>query len=147
MHVRAHGLGLRVPPSWDTRLYRRVPDEGERTFAVLHAANFALPNVRGDYGSGAVDRMGRDDVLVTLLEQEPEAAASPLFRRRGLPRARPGDFSPQALQRALPGQSGCQYFFHQSDRAFCLYVVLGSHARRVPLVAKANRLIERLEIA
>jgi hypothetical protein len=85
-------------------------------------------------------------VLITLLEQEPEAAGTPLFRRRGLPRVRPADFSPDSLQRTLAGQSGCQYFFHEADRAFCLYVVLGSHARRVPLCAEANRLIAGIEI-
>jgi hypothetical protein len=146
--LRAHGLGVRVPETWDTRMFRRVAeaDSGERTFPIVHAGSFALPNVRGDYGSGAVDVMTTKDVLVTLLEQEPEAVGTRLFRRKGVPRAHPDDFSPQALQRTLPGQSGCQYFFTERGRAFCLYVVLGSHARRVALVKKANHLIDGIEI-
>lgn len=144
--LRAHGLGVRVPDTWDTRMFRRVPEADERTFPIVHAGSFALPNLRGDYGSGAVDRMTAKDVLVTLLEQEPEAAGTRLFRRQGIPRAHPADFSPQGLQRTLPGQSGCQYFFTERGRAFCLYVVLGSHARRVALVRKANELIDGLEI-
>jgi hypothetical protein len=144
--LRAHGVGVRVPDSWDTRMFRRVAEGDERTYPIVHAASFALPNLRGDYGSGAVDRMSAKDVLVTLLEQEPGAVGTRLFRRQGVPRAHPADFSPQGLQRALPGQSGCQYFFTESGRAFCLYVVLGSHARRVPLVKKANELIDGLEI-
>lgn len=144
--LRAHGLGVHVPESWDTRMFRRVPDAGEQTFPIVHAGTFALPNLRGDYGSGAVDRMSAKDVLVTLLEQEPEAVGTRLFRRQGIPRAHPADFSPQGLQKTLPGQSGAQYFFSDRGRAFCLYVVLGSHARRVALVKKANQLIEGLEI-
>ena len=144
--LRAHGLGVRVPPRWDTRMFRRVPEGDEQTFPVVHAASFALPNQRGDYGSGAVEEMRGTDVLVTLLEQEPEAANTKLFRHRGIPRAHPDDFSRQSLQRPLPGQSGCQYFFNENGRAFILYVVLGSHARRVSLVKRANELIEGLEI-
>ena len=144
--LRAHGLDVRVPDAWDTRMFRRAPEGNERTYAIVHAGSFALPNVRGDYGSGAVDRMSTKDVLVTLLEQEPEAVGTHLFRRQGIPRAHPADFSPQGLQRTLPGQSGCQYFFTEGGRAFCLYVVLGSHARRVALVKKANELIDGLEI-
>lgn len=144
--LRAHGLLVRVPEKWDTRLFRRVPDGEEETYPIMHAASFALPNTRGDYGSGAVDRMTRDDVMITLLEQEPEAAGTPLFRHQGLPTAHVNDFSPQQLQRTLPGQSGCQYFFSERGRAFVLYVVLGSHARRATLVPKANRLIKGLEI-
>lgn len=147
MHVRAHGIGLRMPQAWDARLYRREADEGEQTFPILHAGTFPLPNNRGDYGSGAVDVMRATDVLVSLVEFEPEAAGRPLFSRRGIPRVRPEDFNPQALQRTIPGQSGCQYFFHHEGRAFCLYVVLGSHARRTVLARRANELIAGLELS
>jgi hypothetical protein len=147
MVVRAHGIAVAPPPAWDARIYRRVPDEGERTFPVLHAANFPLPQHRGDYGSGAVERMGSRDVLVVLFEHEPEATATPLFARQGIPTLHPDDFSPRALQRTLRGQSGCQYFFSHRGRAFCLYVVLGAHSRRRRLVAEANRLVAGLGIA
>ena len=40
----------------------------QRVGVVLHAASFALPAERGDYGSGAVEVMGGSDVLVCLLE-------------------------------------------------------------------------------
>lgn len=147
MRLRAHGLTVGVPRSWDARLYRREPDEPEeRTFAIIHAGTFALPGNRGDYGSGAVDVMGPDDVFVSLLEQDPEAVGTPLFRDVGLPRLRPSDFDPGGLQRTLSGQTGCQYFFSLNRRAFCLYVVLGSHARRARLVPKARRLVAGLEI-
>ena len=37
-------------------------------------------------------------------------------------------FSSTRLQRPLPGQLGCQLFFTEGDRPFCLYVVAGSRA-------------------
>jgi hypothetical protein len=145
--VSAHGIAVTPPPAWDARIYRRPAEPQERTFPILHAANFPLPHGRGDFGSGAVERMGPKHVLVVLFEYEPEAASTALFARRGIPRPHPDDFSPRALQRTLAGQSGCQYFFSHRGRAFCLYVVLGSHSRRRKLVAEANRLIAGLGIA
>ena len=137
MRLARHGLGLQLPAGWDGRIYRRAID-GARTQAILHAANFALPGDRGDYGSGAVERMRAGHVLVALIEHDRSAAGVGLFRRQGLPLPlRPSDFSRHALQRTLPGQSGVQRFFTWEGRAFCLYVVLGSHAARgrmIPLV-------------
>jgi hypothetical protein len=144
--VKAHGLAISAPPAWDVRIYRRPAAVEEQTFPILHAANFPLPTRRGDYGSGAVELMGPANVMVALVEQDPEAATTPLFARSGMPTARAEDFSPRALQRTLRGQSGVQYFFHQAGRAFCLYVVLGSHARRRRLVPEANRLIAAVSI-
>jgi hypothetical protein len=144
--MKAHGLAVVPPPAWDVRVYRRSPGEGERTFAIMHAANFSLPKHRGDFGSGAVEIMRTTHVLVVLFEYEPEAAQTALFRRRGLPTPHPDDFSPRALQRTLTGQSGVQYFFHESRRAFCLYVVLGSHIRRRPLVNTVNHFVGSVAI-
>jgi hypothetical protein len=142
----AHGLRVSALPDWDARIYRRPATEGERTFAVMHAANFPLPKRRGDFGSGAVEIMRARDVLVVLFEYEPEAASTALFQRRGMPAPKAEDFSPRALQRTLSGQSGVQYFFHEKARAFCLYIVLGSHAHRRRLVTSANQLIASLVI-
>jgi hypothetical protein len=144
--MNAHGLRVSAPPDWDARVYKRPADDGERTFAIMHAANFPLPKRRGDFGSGAVEIMRPRDVLVVLFEYEPEAAATALFEKSGLPIPRADDFSPRALQRTLSGQSGVQYFFHERARAFCLYIVLGSHARRRRLVPAANQLLASLAI-
>jgi hypothetical protein len=40
-----------------------------------------------------------------------------------------------------------QRFFTVAGRAFCLYSVVGSMAQRVPLTARANRLIGTLQVA
>lgn len=144
--MRSHGFTISAPPSWDVRVYRRAATIGEQTFPVMHAGNFALPSQRGDYGSGAVELMGPSHVLVVLFEHDREAVNTTLFQRRGMPFARAEDFSPRALQRTLRGQSGVQYFFHEANRAFCLYIVLGSHARRRRLVDAANQLVASVAI-
>ena len=146
--MKAHGLRVTAPPAWDVRIFRRTADVAtvERTFPIVHAANFPLPARRGDYGSGAVEIMGPTNVMVALVEHDPSAAATALFSNRGMPRVHADDFSPRALQRTLRGQSGVQYFFNEAGRAFCLYIVLGSHARRRRLVAEASRLVASMAI-
>jgi hypothetical protein len=116
------------------------------TYPVLHAGNFALPAERGDFGSGAVERMGTGHVFVVLFEYGPQAASTPLFARRGRPRPTPADFRPNQLQRIIRGQTGAQYFYHEAGRAFCLYVVLGSAVRRAPLTAEAGRLLSGVTV-
>jgi hypothetical protein len=114
--------------------------------AVLHAASFALPPERGDYGSGAVEAMGGSDVLVCLLEHEREAAGTALFAREGVPRLDVSMFSPQSMQRAMPGMAGAQHFFQVAGRPFCLYVVVGSWRTRGPLVRTADRVASSIRI-
>jgi hypothetical protein len=114
---------------------------------LLHSANFALPADRGDYGSGAVESMGRGHVFVSLIEFDRAAAGSALFAREGIPRRlRPEDFDPDALQRPLPGQGGHQTFFTHAGRAFCLYVVLGSYRMAKMLTPLVNEILETIEI-
>ena len=145
--VRAHGVGVHTPDGWEARIYRRPPTEPqETTHSVTHIANFPLPRDRGDFGTGAVERMSRDDVLVVLVEFDAESAKTALFARRGLPKPRAGEFDPRNLQRTLPGQSGGQWFFNTGDRAFSLYIVLGSHQRRARLLPQVHDILDRLAI-
>ena len=159
--LSGQGVAVRSPPGWDGRIYRRR-EEGERitgapvepggasvtTHSVLHAANFPLPDQRGDFGSGAVEIMGAEDVLVILFEFHPDSARTALFAQQGLPLPLGTDcFSPNTLQRALPGQAGTQFFFSSGGRAYTLYVVLGSYANRFALVSLANSVRETVQIA
>lgn len=146
MRLSAHGVTVDAPPGWEARIQRHPTDDGSTSNPVLHAATFPLPNRRGDFGTGAVERMKGDDVLVVLFEYDPEAVRTALFGNRGRPRPRPVDFHPQQLQRTLPGQSGCQWFYAESNRAFCLYIVLGSHANRVRLVPAAQQLLDTVSV-
>jgi hypothetical protein len=143
----AHGLSVTLPTGWDAHIYRR-PDgpDGGTSHPVLHAATMPLPRSRGDFGSGAVELMRRDDVLVVLFEYDAASARTALFRRSGMPRPSAADFNPRGLQRTIDGQSGAQWFFHVGARAFCLYVVLGSHAARARLVPKVHQLLEALTV-
>ncbi len=154
----AAGISVDLPAGWDAQIRSAgqsgpqpsriveasdgIPSEG----MVLHAASFALPAERGDYGSGAVEVMGGSDVLVCLLEHERAAADTALFATQGVPRLRPGLFSPQTMQRSVAGMAGAQQFFQVGGRPFCLYVVVGSWHTRGPLVAAADRVTASLRI-
>jgi hypothetical protein len=144
--VHAFGLTVEPPTGWDAHVYRRHPDDGSTAYPVMHAANFPLPRRRGDFGVGAVERMSRDHVLVVIFEYQPSAASTALFRTKGRPRPRTQDFRPEQLQRTVPGQSGAQWFYTESGRPFCLYVVMGGHSRRGRLLPDVHRLLDSLTV-
>src|SRR5690606_38674153 len=95
MRVQQYGLEADLPTGWEARIYRRDRASAARARAdaaseppsapILHAANFPLPEDRGDFGSGAVDRMRSPHVFFALVEYEPEAAGTPLFAASGPP--------------------------------------------------------------
>jgi hypothetical protein len=146
--VTAHGLSVAAPARWEVRIQRRATvTRAERTYAVLHAATFALPERRDDFGGGVTNLMRSSDVFVTLFEYGPDAVGTPLFAHHGLPRVTPQLFGTNRLQRPLPGQLGCQRFFTHAGRAFCLYVVAGSRASLPRIVAETNAFLDKLEIA
>jgi len=144
--VRAHALTVACPRGWDVQVYRRPDSDGATSYPVVHAATFPLSMRRGDFGVGAVERMGHDDVLIVLFEYEPQAAHTPLFRQTARPRPRVGDFHPQALQRTVPGQSGAQWFFTENDRPFCLYIVMGGHHRRGRRLNEVHTLLDGVTV-
>ena len=147
MTITAPGIRLDLPPGWEAEIDAGAgdPDAEVGTETVqtprVHIANFPLPPVRGDFGSGAVEQMIDGDVLVCLLEESSEAVDSPLHGHAGMPRVMADDFSPNAMQRPLKGQSGAQVFFHVEGRAFVLYVVLGSHASRAARIDAVDRVL------
>ena len=52
------------------------------------------------------------------------------------------------MQRAhRAARPGCQYFFNEGGRAFCLYAVIGSYAQRAALVPKVNAVLATVKIA
>ncbi len=162
--LAAHGLRVELPDRFEARLYLRDRDEAaaaagpdalhpaafghpdESMNPVLHLANFALPPGRGDFGTGAVERMGPAHVFASLLEYDPVEAGRPLFAARGLPRPAVADFAANALQRRLAGQLGVQRFFTEQGRAFCLYAVLGSREHARSLVADLHGALNGVRI-
>jgi len=147
MRMESHGIDVDVPQGWDGEIYRRSPEEvGGETLPVMHLANFPLPAERGDFGSGAVEMMRSDSVLIALAEFGPESVGTALFSREGFPLVDAEDFAPDQMQRPMAGQSGAQYFFTENGRTFCLYVALGSHSRRRELVPEVNQLLETVRV-
>ncbi len=156
--LAGHGISVALPDRWEGRLYLRdtTPAEGAHFAAygwpdeapnpVLHLANFALPTGRGDFGTGAVEKMGEQHAFCSLVEYGDDEVGSALFSARGFPRLTVADFAPNQLQRTLPGQLGCQRFFTERGRAFCLYVVLGSQRNAVSLVQEVHAAIAQLKI-
>lgn len=158
MRLAGHGLAVTLPPRWEGRLYVRStaaqafahatayghPDES--TNPVLHLANFPLPPDRGDYGTGAVETMTGHDAFVALVGFDAAEAGRPLFAARGLPRLTLPDFAPNQLQRRIAGQLGCQRFFTENGRPFCLYTVLGSPRHSVSLLQEVHEVMATVEI-
>lgn len=158
MRLSAHGITANLPDGWEGAFGRAREVPAGRTASgtshdaapalpTLHLATFALPAVRGDFGSGAVDRMGQRDAFVSLLEYGPECVGTALFSGRGLPRSlRADDFHPRALQHRIADQVGTQVFFTEAGRAFCLYVVLGDRGQASDLAPAVGRTLANLTI-
>jgi len=164
------GISIEVPSGWEGRIYTRSPgpnglgdararssqdqmssqeemsSQQETTGAVMHIASFPLPPETGDYGGGAVELMSSKDLLVVLFEHGRASANTPLFAATSIPRIAVSDVSTMQLQRLLEGQGGVQRFFTVAGRAFCLYVVFGSHARRVRTIPVVNGILATLSI-
>jgi uncharacterized surface protein with fasciclin (FAS1) repeats len=162
--LSTQGVTVSLPPGFEGRAIRRprivadpmpqsVPGPAtakaatDDTLTILHAATVALPAEIGDFGSNVVDVLGTDDVFVSVFEFDRRAANTALFATQGVPTTVPiKAYSPNVLQRWIRGQSGAQQFFSVSDRAFCLYVVLGSDAKRNALAPKVDALLKTLRI-
>ncbi len=152
-----YGLAADAPRGWHVAVTRRPggtdPAPTARGLApqdvtrpVLHACTRAMPTARGDFGTGVVDLLGPDDIFVALVDYGTEVADQGLFEKQGVPRLAPSQFGPNRLQRPLPGLSASQHFFSSGGRAFCLFTVLGSHARRMASVPRAVTLVNSLQI-
>jgi hypothetical protein len=144
------GISIDVPDDWEGAISGgdfQLQSDGAREPTVMHVASFPLPAERGSFGTGAVEIMRNADVFMTLFEYGPESVGTPLFEAEGIPRqVAAREFDRNALQRAMPGQSGLQRFFSHQGRAFCLYIVLGSHLDRADVLPRVNAVLETLEI-
>jgi uncharacterized surface protein with fasciclin (FAS1) repeats len=156
------GVTVDLPPGFEGRTIgrsqppaaaaQRAPaaaaSQPEKTLSIVHAATVPLPPEVGDFGSNVVEVLGPDDVFVAVFEYDSAVAGTALFSQQGIPRPLDFDaFSPTVLQRSIKGQAGAQRFFTEGGRAFCVYAVLGSDARRSALIDKVNGLLATLQIA
>jgi hypothetical protein len=148
--ISGHGLSIALPPGWEGRISLPPPDgvEGGTRNPVLHASSVALPQVRGDFGGGVVERLDPSGVFIALVEYDREATDTPLFATRGLPRGVSGaQFQTHTLQRGVAGQSGAQWFCQVAGRAFCLYIVLGAHRDRWRLATMASHVVQTITVS
>lgn len=145
--IHAHGIASQLPNGFEGKIFVRAVSVGT-AYTVAQFATFPLPDNVGDFGSGAVNLMGPNDVYVTLFEYGPESLGTALFAQQGRPPAlSPGDFSPTVLRRGIPGQSGTQWFFTEVGRPFSFYAVLGSHLQSRALVPRVNVLLASLAVS
>lgn len=160
MKIEAHGIRAELPSGWEGRITRRRAGAAtgnrrgtttmavEDTGPVLHMANFALPEDRGDFGSGAVDVMGSGHLLVVVVEYGTDSVGTALFPEvPQVPRLTARMFSPQGLQRIQRGQAGAQRFFTLNGRAFCLYSVVGDQRDATPLARSVNDVTAQIQVA
>jgi hypothetical protein len=135
MRVTGHGLSIDAPQGWEARIFRR-----DRAAPVLHVATFALGEKDGDFGAAATGRMRPDDAFAALVEYRSDTVVRPgvgLFSPVGRPAALSGhDFGSAQLQVTRGGQLGCQRFFTDAGRPFCLYAVIRPAGKRPELLAK-----------
>ena len=148
MNIAAHGIAVDLPPGWEGAITGAGSKADVDATPVVHLSTSALGPDRGDFGSGAVEDLGPDDIFVALVEYGADCAGTAMFATQGLPR-RLGTaaFNRRALQRTLAGQCGTQVFFTHAGRAFCLYVVLGRDHDLAPLVDRVHAVLAGVEIA
>jgi hypothetical protein len=147
MTLVAGGLRLEIPPGWEARVRRQPASQpGRPGNVLLHAATVPLPEERGDFGSGVVERLGPDDAFIAVFEYDAKDASKVLFRTPRIPVPKPSDFSPDVLQRTIKDNTGAQWFFSASGRPFSMHAVLGSHARRAPGATKVAPLLQGLTV-
>ena len=145
--LSAEGISVELPSGWEGVIgHTSELDDGSVRNVVAHFASFPLPARRGDFGGGAVDFMSANDAFVVLFEYGRDAAGTALFGANGVPEIASGHFDRSVLQRPMPLQSGVQRFFTAAGRAFCLYVVVGSHVDRAEVLPAVNLLIASLRI-
>ena len=149
--ISRSGISVDIPQGWEGSIdgggFEQLSSGAIRP-TLLHVGSFPMPPERGSFGSGATELMNTDDVFVVLFEYGADSVGTPLFAAEGMPRSvGADDFSRDALQHAVAGQSGLQRFFTEKGRAFCLYVVLGSHIDRSELVTPVNTVLQTVEIS
>jgi hypothetical protein len=145
--LSAEGITVELPTGWEGVIGSSTDlADGSVRNVIAHFASFPLPARRGDFGGGAVDMMTSSDAFVVLFDYGREAAGTALFGAEGVPEIASGHFDRSTVQRPMPLQSGVQRFFTTAGRAFCLYVVVGSHVDRADVLPAVNELIASLRI-
>jgi|SRR5690554_4101494 len=144
----AQGIRIDVPDGWEAvdRTPPEAVDDGSRPAPTLHVSSVLIPEEIASFGGPVAERMTSDDTFMTLIDYGPELAGTPLFASEGLPTLDASMFHRETVLGGLEHQTACQHFFTYEGRAFCLYVILGSHIDRADLIPKVNSMIQTLEL-
>lgn len=147
MNITGGGVSVDLPVGWEASI---TPGARGLSFStplrVAHFANFPLPAHRADFGGDVVDLMRSGDAFVVLYEYESGSAERELFAAEGIPTVTVADFDRDNLQNPHPDQSGVQRFFRIGERAFCLFVVVGSHVDRVDVIPQVQAVLASLRV-
>ncbi len=145
--LASHGIGIDVPKGWEGRIFVPDLDPPAINLPILHLTDAVLTVERSSYAPELAARAGGSGTLLALLEFDHTLANVGLYGPRGLhlPLTR-GRFHHRALQFPSRVQEGHQRFFSEGDRAFCLYVVLGTGRGVDRRLGQVNRALASLEI-
>jgi hypothetical protein len=146
-HLAGHGISIGLPRGWEGTIF--VPDlpAPAVNLPVLHATDKALSTGRSTFAPELAARAGATGVVIVLAEYDPRLANEGLFATQGLSiPIRRTDLHPGAMQVPQPLQEGRQWFVSIRDRAFCLYVVVGTGPGLRDRLALVNETLGTLRI-
>jgi hypothetical protein len=147
VNIASHGIAVDLPPGWEGAISGGGAKADIAATPVVHLSTSALGPDRGDFGSGAVEGLGPNDVFVALVEYGADCVGTAMFAQQGLPRRLDWRaFNRRALQQMLAGQCGQQVFFTEAGRAFCIYVVLGRDHDLRPLTDRVHAALDAIVI-
>jgi hypothetical protein len=145
--LAGHGISIRLPHGWEGTIF--VPDlpPPAVNLPVLHATDQALSTGRSTFAPELAARAGAAGVVIVLVEYDPHIANEGLFAAQGLSTPiRRTDLHPAAMQVPQPFQEGRQWFLSIRDRAFCLYLVVGTGPGLRDRLALVNEALGTLRI-
>ena len=115
--IGAHGIVARLPSGFEGRIFVRPAAVGT-TYPVGQFATFPLPDDIGDFGSGAVNLMGPDDIFASLFEYGPESLGTALFSQQGRPACvHAGGLLARSAAPGPPGPIGHAVVLHRGGPA------------------------------
>ena len=143
MEIQGHGLSMRIPDSWDGRIYQRSPEDA----VTLEATSARLAPIADDSFVRTEEGMGRDDVYIRLSDigaPPPHAGKGGDWRTVASPPA----IQPTDLQDFIEGHSlvaGTASAMVIKGRAFMLYAGFGSWPSAAA-VGQLNQILGQLQI-
>jgi hypothetical protein len=145
--LAGHGLSIGLPGGWEGRIYVADLPAPAVNMPVLHATDLGLTSQRSTFAPEIAARAGGTGTLVALAEFESRLANVGLYERKtlGLP-IRRQDLHANALQVPVPELEGHQRFCSLGDRAFALYLVVGTGPGLGERLDRVNEMLGTLEV-